>query len=184
MLKPLPDVKYLNSILSYNPHTGRFMWIERTPDMFQDSKRDPEWACRWWNSRFAGIEAGTIHPYGYRLIRVKGIDYFAHRLAWYMWHDGIAPEFIDHINGVRDDNRIQNLRSVNHEDNTKNAKRRADNRSGTTGVSFYPTKGTWRARINYMGNTILLGYFHSKDEAIAARRAAEKVYQYHTNHGR
>jgi hypothetical protein len=114
---------------------------------------------------------------------MSGVDYKAHRLIWLMSY-GVAPEFIDHINGVRDDNRLENLRSVSWEENTKNAKRRADNVSGVTGVSFYSPKGTWRARINYKGRTVLLGYFKTPAEAVAARRAAEKIYGYHENHGR
>jgi hypothetical protein len=93
-------------------------------------------------------------------------------------------EFIDHINGDRSDNRITNLRSVSHSGNTKNAKRRGDNLSGMTGVSFFRPKGTWRARINHNGETILLGYFRTYEEAVAARKAAEKIYEYHENHGR
>lgn len=184
MLKPLPPASLLHELLSYDPETGEFVWKTRRPDHFAPTlRRTAEWQCRWWNKRFADTAAGSRDPNGYVLIRVNGIDYRAHRLAWVMSYS-TDLEFIDHINGNRSDNRIANLRSVSHSGNTKNAKRRGDNLSGVTGVSFFRPKGTWRARINHNGRTILLGYFRTYDEAVAARKAAEKVYEYHENHGR
>jgi hypothetical protein len=184
MPKKLPDVQLLSELLSYDPNTGLFCWKPRLPKHFISTPhRSTEWQCKWWNTRFANTEAGSFDPGGYKLIRINSIDYRAHRLAWLIIH-GTTPEFIDHINGIRDDNRIVNLRSVNHEANTQNAKRRRDNITGTVGVSYYASKGTWRARINKAGKTILLGYFRTKEEAIAARKAAERMYEYHENHGR
>lgn len=184
MHKPLPNATLLRELLSYDPLTGAFVWKQRGVNHFKPTmQRTQEWLCKWWNTRFAGTNAGSYDPNGYILIRINGIDYRAHRIAWAMTY-GAAPEFIDHINGVRDDNRIENLRSIAQEGNAKNAKKRGDNRSGTTGVGFYPSKNKWRARINYKGKTIALGYFDTTEEAIAARKAAEKVYEYHENHGR
>lgn len=184
MHKPLPDASLLRELLVYNPTTGEFVWRERTPAHFAPTaRRTPEWLCRWWNTRFANTQAGSYDPHKYLLIRVNGTDYRAHRIAWMLTH-GEAPLFIDHINGDPTDNRLCNLRSVSREDNAKNAKRRTDNQSGVTGVSYFRPKNTWRARINYKGATITLGYYRSKEEAIAARKAAETLYLYHTNHGR
>jgi len=184
MLKPLPPASIVSELLRYDPNTGEFYWNTRPQNYFVPTeKRTAEWLCRWWNTRFANTPAGTVDPNGYTIIRVLGTDYRAHRLAWLLTH-GTAPEFIDHEDGDRGNNRVNNLKSVSHEENTKNAKRRCDNNSGVTGVGFYPNKNKWRARINYHGKTILLGYFGSKEEAIAARKAAEIVYEYHKNHGR
>jgi hypothetical protein len=184
MPKPLPETSIITALLDYDPSTGLFVWRTRSVEWFRDTpRRSAEWQCAWWNTRFASAQAGTLDPYRYIVIRVLGIDYRAHRLAWAVM-TGETPIFIDHINGVRDDNRFVNLRSVAHSDNTKNAKRRIDNTAGVTGVSYFAPKGTWRARINDNRKTILLGYFRTKEEAIAARKAAEKVYAYHKNHGR
>jgi hypothetical protein len=184
MLKPLPPASLLHELLAYAPDTGEFVWKPRLDRHFTPTpRRTAEWLRRWWNARFVNAQAGSLDHNGYVLIRVNGVDYRAHRIAWVMTYDQ-DPKFIDHINGVQTDNRIANLRSVSHEDNTKNAKRRADNLSGVTGVSYFAPKNTWRARINYKGKTVLLGYYHSKEEAIAARKAAETVYSYHINHGR
>jgi hypothetical protein len=184
MHKPLPDTSLLHELLLYTPESGAFQWKPRSPKHFvPTARRTAEWLCRWWNTRFANTQAGSFDPHQYILIRINGVDYRAHRIAWMMTY-GSEPEFIDHINGNPSDNRITNLRSVSFEDNTKNARRRADNRSGATGVSYFAPKNTWRARINYQNKTILLGYYRSKEEAIAARKAAETVYLYHANHGR
>ena len=184
MLKPLPDASLLHELLSYDPLTGVFTWKARQPNHFTASpRRSAEWSCLWWNKRWSGTTAGTVDPNGYLLIRVNRIDYRAHRLAWVMTYK-TDLEFIDHINGVRHDNRIANLRSVSASGNQRNAKRRDDNHSGTTGVSYFEPRQTWRARINFNGETILLGYYKTREEAIAARKAAEVTYEYHKNHGR
>jgi hypothetical protein len=184
MHKPLPTASLLHELLTYDPNTGDFIWKERTSKHFTPTPhRTAEWLCRWWNTRFANVQAGSLDPHQYVLIRINGIDYRAHRVAWVMTY-GVEPKYIDHINGVCNDNRIENLRSVTSEDNTKNAKRRCDNQSGVTGVSYFRPKNTWRARINYKNATITLGYYRTKEEAIAARKAAETLYAYHTNHGR
>jgi len=184
MLKHLPDVNLLRDLLDYNKDSGEFKWKPRKPEHFEATQaRTPEWQCKWWNTRFANTEAGFINQHGYRLIRVDSVDYFAHRLAW-MIITGEAPNHIDHTNGVRSDNRWCNLRSVSNTENTRNAKQRTDNVSGVTGVGYYPKSNKWRARINDGKRTILLGYFTTYEEAVAARKAAEKVYGYHANHGR
>lgn len=184
MHRPLPSANLLRELLNYAPDTGTFIWRERRPEHFTaTAQRTPGWLCRWWNTRFANTQAGSYDPNQYLLIRVNGTDYRAHRIAWVMSYDS-EPEFIDHINGNPTDNRLVNLRSVSQADNAKNAKRRADNQSGVTGVSYFSPKNTWRARINYKGATITLGYYRSKEEAIAARKAAETLYVYHANHGR
>ena len=184
MHKKLPDATRLHELLEYKPDTGKFIWKQRSPEHFTATdKRSLKWLCLWWNKRFAGTEAGTIGTGGYTLIRVDTTDYLAHRLAWVIVY-GQEPEFIDHINGDRSDNRLENLRSVTRIENTRNAKKREDNQSGTVGVSYFAPKNTWRARININGKTVLLGYFKTKNEAIAARKAAEITHGYHANHGR
>lgn len=183
MRKPLPDASVLKDLLTYDPHAGSFVWNPRRPEHFAATDaRTPEWACSWWNSRFANQPAGCVDPSGYHLIRINGVDYRAHRVAW-MYVNGAEPDTIDHVNGDRMDNRIENLRDVDAAGNARNAKRRDDNLSGVTGVGFYPKTGRWRARINRDGKTILLGYFDTKAEAIAARKAAESAAGYATRHG-
>ena len=86
---------------------------------------------------------------------------------------------IDHINRNRLDNRKANLRFVSHQENLHNISRAKNNTSGCTGVSFYDQKGFryWRARIKVNKKEISLGYYLTKEEAIEARREAEKRWK-------
>lgn len=182
--KKLPPVKLLHELLVYDPTTGAFIWRQRRREHFTATqRRTTKWLCLWWNKRFAGKPAGTMSPFGYTIIRINGVDYRASRIAWILLHS-YEPDNVDHINGVRNDDREHNLRSVTFQENTKNAKLRTDNNSGVVGVGYYPLRGMWRARINHNGTSILLGYFKTRDEAVAARTAANRLYKYHKNHGR
>ena len=91
---------------------------------------------------------------------------------------------IDHINGIPSDNRISNLREVSHAQNMQNAKMRADNKSGVTGVSWCKQSEKWIAYICFLGEMETLGRFDVKMEAVRHRREAEERYGFHKNHGK
>ena len=143
----------------------------------------------FWNSRGSGVshcgtQAGTYKDKdGYHILMHKKKQYRVHKIIWYMLRDPIPEGMqIDHINGRRSDNRIQNLRVVNHQGNSKNAQRRSDNSSGVVGVSWLKKRKKWRA---YIGRPQqFLGEFKILDDAIAARKNAEKELGFHPNHGR
>ena len=101
--------------------------------------------------------------------------------------NGPIPEGmeIDHINHVKDDNRIENLRLVSHRDNSRNRKKRADNTSGFQGVSFHKQTEKWQAYCSDDdGNLIYLGLFIGKEEAINERLKFQSLCEYHENHGK
>lgn len=130
-----------------------------------------------------GAVAGLINDKGYRVLGADGGIYRAHRIVW-LHHTGSFPgSQIDHINGCRSDNRIDNLRDVTNTENHKNMKRQARNRSGVTGVCFCRKINKWRAYIS-INKPLNLGAFFDKEDAIHARRKAEIKYGYHVNHGR
>ena len=130
-----------------------------------------------------GKEAGTITPCGYRSILVDGSHYLAHRLAW-MYVNGSWPkEYTDHINHIRSDNRIINLREVNKFENQKNQSLSAANKSGITGVYWNKAAGKWRSQIRVCGKQLYLGRFADKFEAVCARLSVNNKYGYHKNHG-
>lgn len=131
----------------------------------------------------AGEIAGTLHPEGYVRISVNGRLYLSHRLIFLM-HFGRWPHQIDHINGIRDDNRWLNLRDVSSQDNSKNKKRQIDNKSGTCGVCWHKNNKKWQVHISVNGQHKHLGHFENKEDAIALRKAAEIKHGYHPNHGR
>tara|TARA_R110001606_G_scaffold123926_5_gene257224 strand:+ start:704 stop:1204 length:501 start_codon:yes stop_codon:yes gene_type:complete len=132
-----------------------------------------------------GDIAGSYDKYGYKQVKVKGKIYRAHRLVWIMIHGSIDPKLsIDHIDGVKDNNRINNLRLVTHQDNHKNIKTPSHNTSGHTGVSWNKAISKWAAYISIGGKQEGLGVFTNKEDAIKVRAAAEIKHNYHPNHGR
>jgi len=171
--------KLLQEFLNYDPETGIFTWKERGSEYFPTHKD-----FRAWNGRFPGTTAGSFDWGGYVVIRILSKDYKAHRLAW-LYVNGEMPESeTDHINGIRDDNRIYNLRMVSHRDNARNRKMPANNSSGCIGVSMLKKSGKWVARISVDGVYAHIGLFDDWFEAVCARKSAENRYGYHENHGR
>ncbi len=101
-----------------------------------------------------------------------------------MMTGAMPEEHIDHINGIRDDNRWENLRPVNRATNQKNMKLFANNTSGVPGVRKSPNGLKWVSRIFTEGKEVHLGTFKNKEDAVAARKKAEIDYGVHANHGR
>lgn len=91
---------------------------------------------------------------------------------------------IDHINGIRSDNRICNLRLVDCKENAKNQRKNKRNKNAFGGVFFNKQKKKYVSRIKVNGKSIFLGYFNLIDDAIAARKEANKKYGFHENHGK
>jgi len=158
----------LRELLDYDPTTGIFVRKVKSNK----------------NTIIGSIAGGINISNGYAYIRVDKKRYRAHRLAWlYMF--GVFPKNeIDHINHIKLDNRISNLREATSLDNSRNSSRRKSNTSGTTGVSWYSKTNKWVARIKINGKNIYLGYFKEKKDAIRARKIAENKYGFHKNHGK
>lgn len=181
----LPAPEDIRKLLRYEPDTGKLYWLERTPDLFEDGKQSAETVCRRWNTRYAGKEALTSdNGKGYRQGAIFSRVYFAHRVIWAIAHNEWPADQIDHINGVKNDNRIENLRAVTNQENHKNQKLSSNNTSGVTGVYWRPARRKWQVRIYVNGRLLHLGLYVNKDEAVAARKAAEVKYGFHENHGR
>jgi len=94
------------------------------------------------------------------------------------------PEQIDHINGVRSDNRMVNLRSVSRKENGRNQKKPVTNKSGMPGVRWGKVIGKWTSCIVVDRKIICLGSYRHFEDAAAAKKLAEKHYGFHENHGR
>lgn len=145
----------LRELLDYEPETGLFYWkVQR-------------------RCVHAGREAGSGDGRGYRKIWVSQRSYSAHRLAWMYVHGEWPQGHIDHINGLRSDNRIANLRVCTNADNGQNRGINANNRSGFVGVSFHRQSHKWQAHINAQGKRHSLGEFDDKDDAAKAYAEAK-----------
>jgi hypothetical protein len=172
--------KYLKECFSYDPSNGHLIWLHDRPSVHfkNDISR------KKWQGKNAGKVAGCISSNGYVVITLSGKLLKAHRIAWFYtkgnWPDGQ----IDHINGIKTDNRICNLRSVNHIENARNQKISSKNTSGCSGVVWNKNKGLWMAAIYDGSKRVHLGYFDDKKSAIQARKEAEVSFGYHENHGR
>jgi len=150
----------------YNPLTGLLYWKISRGGTQKDNNE-------------AGCESDT----GYIKITYRNESYLAHRLAWLLTY-GEYPNEIDHINGNPADNRLINLRSVNHSGNGKNQRLSSKIKSGIYGICFHNGRKKWHTRINNNGKRFFLGYFKDFFEACCARKSAENKYNYHPNHGR
>lgn len=103
---------------------------------------------------------------GYKDVYAFGTSFREHRLIWILHYGDIPPECeIDHINGNRADNRIENLRLATRAQNQANAKLRKDNTSGYKGVSFHKKHGKWSANISVNGKVVWLGVYDTPEEA-------------------
>lgn len=121
-----------------------------------------------------GKKIGYFTERGYIRIWIKGKQYFSHRLAWLYVYGFFPKNFIDHINGIKDDNRICNLCDVTNTENSQNRKAYNTGESGYTGV--IPKKGKWKAQISVDNKTHHLGTFINKEDAYKERLRAEKKY--------
>lgn len=145
--------------------------IERIKELFLYDKEDG----RFYNKhRRVGTEADTLSPDGYLNLFIDGKIYRAHRIVWKLVH-GTEPLILDHINRIRSDNRIKNLREVNSSFNVKNTYlERYSNQEGFKGINKWGNR--FRARISVGDERIHLGMFPSKEEAHQAYLLAEQKY--------
>jgi len=158
--------KRLKELLHYNQTTGKFIWKVNK------------------NSAKKGNEAGWLdvsNGIAYRRIELDNRTYRSHRLVCFYMTGGWPENEIDHINHDGLDNKWTNLRSVSHATNTRNARKRIDNKSGITGVFWHKRDKLWIATISDTKKELI----RTKDyfEACCTRKSAERKFNYHINHG-
>lgn len=159
----------LIKILNYDQHTGIFTWKVKS------------------GSRSAGSVAGNVQvdKSGYKCIhiKIKGVSYKAHRLAFLIMQ-GFTPECVDHENCDGTDNRWLNLREASKQGNSYNRKKSCKNTSGFKGVSWYPRYNKWCARVCVDGKRITLGYFSDRNQAVdALNNLRKKLHKDFANNG-
>ena len=150
--KGLPSAEEIRRRLSYDPKTGTFTSLR------------------------TGAPAGGINGAGYHCITLKAFGKFlTHRLVW-LCHHGEWPLFLlDHINGDKTDNRIENLREVTHAQNIQNSRVSKSSRTGARGVVLIGKR--FYGRIRHDGKVYSLGGYRTKEEAMGAyNKAATELF--------
>ena len=155
----------LQELLNYDPDSGLFTWLKSI------SRRVK-----------AGEVAGGLSTGGYIRIRIDGKKYKAHRLAWLYTLGNWPSDYIDHINGIRNDNRIVNLREATNAENKQNQRvANVNNKTGLLGVSFHRKSGKFIARITVNGIRIGIGNFDNAEEAHQAYlRKKQELHPFQT----
>jgi len=172
-VKQLPPTETLRQRLRYDPDSGFLYWRERAPEDFKPTAhRSPEYIAKRWNAQRAGNKAGhedrTKKTGGVKLT-LDGASYHAARVVWAIHHGAAPSHFVDHINGDRFDNRIENLREVTASENSRNKVCTIVSATGYRGV--YPRGKRFAAVAKLNGKYIRIGYFDTAEDAAAARIA-------------
>lgn len=156
----------LKELLNYDPDTGVFIWIKPTSNRVKINS-----------------VAGTFDTYGYLVIRIDSILYKAHRLAWLYAFEEYPENQIDHINGIKSDNRLDNLRDATSSQNMFNKPVNSANTTGYKGVNYRASMSKYRASIGYKGRVLHLGYFITAEEAHEAYKlkSIELYKEFSTN---
>lgn len=179
------DIQLLKKSVHFNSDTGEFVWLKRDASTFDGGKFTAEHACANWNSRYCGKPAfAAPHINGYLMGCFMSKHYLAHRIAFAIYFGYWPLTGLDHVNGIKTDNRICNLREADHAENARNQKTSARNSTGVLGVSYDKARGKYFACIRANGRSISLGRFTSIEEASAARKQADEEHGFHQNHGR
>lgn len=138
----------LRNVLSYDAETGILQWKVRPSNRIS-----------------VGDHVGNESRSGYLKFGFKGRDFYVHRVAFLLYTGEWPSACIDHINGIRGDNRWCNLREANVSENNRNVRVRSDNSSGIKGVSWKSRGKKWVATIGLNGRKRHLGCYSDMNEA-------------------
>lgn len=161
-VEDIPPVLLLE-LLECDPLKGKLFWLERTPTLVNESKnRSAEHICAQWNSVRVGKEAFiNKSSHGYLRGSLYNKRYYAHRVIWAMVNLEWPRNLIDHVNGNKMDNRIDNLREATTAQNSWNQGISKSNTSGYKGVCWCNTTKKWLSYINIDSKLKMLGSFDS-----------------------
>lgn len=156
----------IKSSFTYDPNTGNLFWATQPASKIK-----------------IGDKAGTLSKKGYLTVKLLGKMHLVHRIIWLLSYGAWPEDQVDHINGIRDDNRLENLRAVSGQENQRNRRLSCKNKTGVSGVILLKS-GQYRAVIRVCGILKHLGQFATLEEAASAKAEAESFYGFHPNHGK
>lgn len=142
-IKPLPSQEQLNKLFDYNPTTGIL------------ARRSLRSQC-----------LGCLDSQGYLRLKIGRKVYLAHRLIWKIVTGNEPPPALDHIDGNRLNNRVDNLRAASHGENQQNTSRQLNNTSGHKGVSWSKTHKSWQVSVMGDGKSLWLGRYKNLEDAV------------------
>jgi HNH endonuclease len=153
----------LKTLLQYDPDTGVLIW-----------RTKPSRGVK------AGRIAGTPTSEGYIALQINKQKMYAHRAIWLYVHGVWPSEEIDHINRIRNDNRLCNLRLANRLENSHNTRKHDKSLLGHKGVAWHNRNKKWQVQMRFCGKSYYVGQFLNLQDAIQARLQAEtKLYADH-----
>jgi hypothetical protein len=148
-------------LLSYNAETGVLTW-----KVSRGGVR-------------AGDPAGSPQSKGYEQVRIDGTLYYTHRVAWLIAHGRWPIDQLDHVNGLRTDNRLKNLRECTQAQNNQNRASTAGSTSAHVGVCWMSRREKWQASIRAGGKNKTIGLFDSEEDASSAyRKEKEQLHKF------
>ncbi|EAA1216115.1 HNH endonuclease [Salmonella enterica] len=164
--KSMPPKELILERLSYDPDTGIFR---------RKMKNN--------RNQIIGEQAGSLSSEGYLIIQIDKVRYYAHRLAYFLI-TGKQPMSVDHVNGIRTDNRAENLRSASRCENVYNTKKNIRNRSGHKNIHWNNRSNKWDVHMNANRKSHWGGCYSSLEEAVKACKALRlKLHGEFANHG-
>ena len=174
----------LSKMIDYNPETGELIWKPRSPEEFREGNTGRDAVCAAWNSNYSGkLALNSTKSNGYRHGSINGKYFMAHRVAWAIYH-GVWPSGqIDHINGIKSDNRLTNLRDVSASQNMRNVSYKPRSKSGVYGARFHKATGRWQAAFRVDGKVYSFGYHDTAEEASRVALIERQNFEFGDNHG-
>lgn len=128
-------------------------------------------------NRIAGSSVGRITKHGYKSVKIGKKQFYEHRLIWMLFNSNLHGLDVDHINGNRSDNRIENLRLATRTENNRNLhSAKCNSKTGLLGACFHKKTGKFVAQIRSNGKYLHLGLFDTAQLAHETYMNAKTIY--------
>lgn len=178
--RELPPLEFLQECFSYFPKTGQLIWNVRPQSHFKSDRY-----TRAANSRYAGLDVGTVSRDGHLAVKLGPRLMYVHRIIWKLMTGEDPGAFeVDHKDTDKLNNRWQNLRLADGSGNRSNVRLSRANTSGIKGIRYDEHRDRWAAYVQHKGKQYNLGRFKDLDTAVAVlRKKRQQLHKEFANHG-